>query len=531
MLRFTGWRGALIAAGLCLGAGLTACGLYPDPPSITVPPEAPLSVGTKVVGAVVNSSDGSLVTTPVTVRFLTESGSAAAFVQDGQGNKVTSLQVEGGLLNLGVADGTSFPVNLVVTASGSGYLPSSATLSLTGEGTYKLLVELSSTQSPPEGVAIPEAVSAGSTDGTGATVSATSVSTPPAPSAVSVSLPSGTTITDANGTPLTGALTAVIASFDPESPAAMAAIPGSLSNAVVRDNGSVSTGAIVVGGFSQILISDSAGRQAASFSQPLPAAMQLAATTVNPLTGSLVVAGDTVPLWSFDEASGRWNNEGTANVTAGSGGALLANFNITHLSGYAVAWFVSAAQQCSLNLAVNGAGQNALTLKIAASGFADSFELPAGDTSASISGLTPAVDATVTAFFSGQKVGSVAISNCSAGALNVTLPSSIQPATLDVKVYDVCSNDASRKTPVPTAGVSVSSNSTLVALGATGSDGVAHLSGLIAGTSVSVTAENRDKKGKAFSPKSITLQAGANAVEFDNVKSCTVLTGASGGNP
>ena len=47
------------------------------------------------------------------------------------------------------------------------------------------------------------------------------------------------------------AAAAATASFDPASDAAMIAVPGSLSNAVVQDNGSVSTGAIVVGGFSQ----------------------------------------------------------------------------------------------------------------------------------------------------------------------------------------------------------------------------------------------------------------------------------------
>jgi hypothetical protein len=311
----------------------------------------------------------------------------------------------------------------------------------------------------------------------------------------------------------------------------MAAIPGSLSNAVVKDAGAVSTGTLVVGGFSQILISDSSGRQAASFSQPLPAAMQLSASTVNPLTGALVVAGDTVPLWSFDETSGRWNSEGTADVTAGPGGTLLANFEITHLSGYGVIWFFSATQQCTLNLAVNGAGENALTLEVAGTGFTDSMDFPPGATSVALIGLPPALDATVTALFSGQKVGSVAISGCSAGALNVTLPASLPPATLDVKIYDVCSSDPSRKTPVRSAGVFVNSGGSVVTLGITGQDGAAHLSGFIAGSNVSVTAENRDPHGKAFSPKSVTLQAGANAVEFDNVKSCTVLTGTSGGNP
>ena len=531
MVRMTGWRAALLAVGVLAGAAVTGCGLYPDPPNLTVPPDALQSVGTQVVGAVVNAKDSSLITSPVTLRFLTETGGAASFVKDGQGHSITSLVVNGGPISLSIADGTSFPTKLQIAASGQGFFPASTTLVLTGPGTYTLLEKLSSSTNPPDGVAVAAPASAGTADSTGTTTTTTVVASSDAPSSVELTVPSGTTVKDANGTPLTGALSVTVASYDSQSRSAMQAMPGSLTHAVVKNGSALSTGSIVIGGFSQIFVSDDAGHQAASFSQPMPATLQLPSGTLNPLTGVAVQPGDTVPVWSLNESTGVWNNEGTGTVTAGAGGALLASFNVTHLSGWSVAWVLDAANQCTANITVSGAGNYSLAMLAELDGFFVYGTLDAGTTQFQLDGIPAALPTEIVAYYAGQELGSVQVgANCvAAGPLNVSIPTSIQPATLDVSVFNVCSNDTSKKTAVPSTAVLASGGAQPNVFGATGGNGTTHLEGLIAG-SVTVYAVNRDPKGAAFAPQTITLKAGANAVEFDNVTTCTVLTGASGGS-
>jgi hypothetical protein len=526
MVRLTGWRAALLATGVLTGMGLAGCGLYPDPPSVVVPPDAPQVIGTQIVGAVVDAKTSALVTQPVTLKFVTESGAPATFVQDTAGKSVSSLQVSNGLVSLAITDGTSFPVNLIVTATADGFVPTSATVPLTGPGQYKLLEELTSNASPPEGVAVSEDLSAGSTDSSGTTVASATVATDSA----SLTLPAATTVTDASGSPLTGALTASVANYDPASPAAMKAVPGDLAHATIKSSGTASQAALVLAGFSQIFIQDSTGKQAASFSQPLPAVLQIADTTVNPLTGATLMPGDSVPVFSYDEKTGAWTSEGDATLsTSAVAGKLDASFSVSHLSGWAVGYPIFQAQWCDITLNVSGAGSTTISLVASATGFSADYTVRAGETSISLDGLPPALTATVNAYVSGHKVGSVAVNQCTpSGTLTVTLPS---PATLDVNVFNVCQNDASRKTPVPSSQVTATVTGAAPVSGTTDTTGLAHLTGFLAGDNVAVYAEQRGTSPSTFVQKTATLAAGANTLEFDFPVPCTVLTGASGGTP
>ena len=77
-----------------------------------------------------------------------------------------------------------------------------------------------------------------------------------------------------------------------------------------------------------------------SFSKPLTANLELAKTQTNYTTGKLVVAGDTIPLWSQNENTGQWKYEGVANVVKNTDGNLAASFKITHLSNWALLYTV-----------------------------------------------------------------------------------------------------------------------------------------------------------------------------------------------
>jgi hypothetical protein len=261
----------------------------------------------------------------------------------------------------------------------------------------------------------------------------------------------------------------------------------------------------------------------------MPAVLQIPDTTVNPLTGATLIPGDTAPVFSYDEATGTWKDEGTATLsTSALAGKLDAAFDITHLSGWGVVFGVYPAQQCSTTVTVNGAGSTALTLDAHTDGYDAKVSVPGGTTSVELSGLAPGLNYTVDAYVSTHKVGTVQVASCTpAGPLSVSIPS---PATVDVSVFTVCDNDPGRKTPVPSAAVSAQVSGAVQVTGATDATGVAHLSGFVAGDAVTVKAQDRSKTDSYVS-KDATLTAGANALEFDFPVSCSVLTGTGGGTP
>lgn len=69
-----------------------------------------------------------------------------------------------------------------------------------------------------------------------------------------------------------------------------------------------------------------------SFSKPLDVTVQVQADATNPATSERIKAGDVIPVWSYNEKLGEWQEETTATITTGTGGMLYANFEQEHLS-------------------------------------------------------------------------------------------------------------------------------------------------------------------------------------------------------
>jgi hypothetical protein len=74
-----------------------------------------------------------------------------------------------------------------------------------------------------------------------------------------------------------------------------------------------------------------------SFSQPLQVTMQIRSTFINPNTGTVVKAGDIIPIWSLDEKTGQWKFEANATITS-NGGQLVLQYAMAHLSFWDISW-------------------------------------------------------------------------------------------------------------------------------------------------------------------------------------------------
>lgn len=126
-----------------------------------------------------------------------------------------------------------------------------------------------------------------------------------------IDIPAGVNALDANGNKinLTGQITASTVKFGNGSAASMSAFPGGFTPTVVDQAGQTdSTGAFITGGFAQFNLTDSNGTAIKKFDQDVTLSIDLPKTSKQP-DGTVLKAGDTYPVWSYDEATGKWQFE------------------------------------------------------------------------------------------------------------------------------------------------------------------------------------------------------------------------------
>ena len=124
-------------------------------------------------------------------------------------------------------------------------------------------------------------------------------------------IPAGVNALDAAGNKinLTGQITATTVKFGNGSASSMSAFPGGFAPTVVTKAGQTdNTGAFITGGFAQFNLTDSNGTAIKKFDQDVTLSIDLPKTSKQ-LDGTALVAGDIYPVWSYDEATGKWQFE------------------------------------------------------------------------------------------------------------------------------------------------------------------------------------------------------------------------------
>jgi hypothetical protein len=263
-------------------------------------------------------------------------GPGRNLVTDGNGVPTTSFTVTNGAVGFRIAANATpseaSPVDITLVITGNGYVPTSLPMTIIAPAT-EFSIKTASLANPPAGVAT--ALAQGQADATGAVVAeiqlqATETITN---ATATVTVPPGTVVTDANGVPLTGALTMDGAYFSPTVSDSLASFPGGFSADTIDASGNSTPVEFVTAGLISVEIADASGRQARNFSgNGIQISMEIPPETIHPDTGLPIVPGDVIPILSNDTATGRWFDEGLATVTTGSNGNLLATFNATHLS-------------------------------------------------------------------------------------------------------------------------------------------------------------------------------------------------------
>lgn len=149
-----------------------------------------------------------------------------------------------------------------------------------------------------------------------------------------VSIPAGTKFYNTNGTQLTGgALEVSLTHFDAEGETSQACFPGGFNpRSVINEEGEEEEVTFLTAGFASIDLTVGGGK-VRSFSQPVSVTMTISDTNYNLDTEAPIVAGDHIPVWSYEVETGVWQYEQDAVVQLVNG-ELTAQFDITHLSWY-----------------------------------------------------------------------------------------------------------------------------------------------------------------------------------------------------
>jgi hypothetical protein len=457
------------------------------------------------------------------------SGNLSTVTQDRNGAAASSFTTSGGTITFQVDSTNAQAQNFIVVASADGYNSTSVRCDVPADSGYQNVARMVRIGAPPVGVStVQGAISAPN----GVTSSAITVATPAAQQSTStiasLTVPANTTIKTADGTPLTGNLIASVSYFNNQDSSSLGSFPGGLAVTVpsTPSSNTAASGSFISGGFTAIEIKDGSGNVAKTFNQPVAVRIDIAPGTLNPETGNPLVAGDVIPLWSYDEATGQWKLEQSVTVQSNGSGGLEAVGSVSHLSYWNLDWFQNQdlCPSHAATITISGNDQKLpLLIEVKATGSGYYHATTVTDATVNLVNPLIAVPTTITASYNGSVVGSASSQSLcgSTVPLSVSLPV-VQAASLTVHVRRVCSEDPSKTAPVPSVGVYPYSATGVLPAQFTDTTGTTVFSGLAAGQKLYVSSENVSAQ--------LTLSAGSNSVDVSIPWTCTV-TGAAGGTP
>lgn len=135
-----------------------------------------------------------------------------------------------------------------------------------------------------------------------------------------IDIQAGTRALDSNGRPIviSGPVTVSAVHYSGQDEEALMRFPGGFVTPVsgVLPQGSAPSGQgmFITGGFATFNLTDSQGRALKSFDRVLQMRIDTPKVTVNPSTGKPYKAGDTFPVFAFDETTGAWSFETLGQV-------------------------------------------------------------------------------------------------------------------------------------------------------------------------------------------------------------------------
>lgn len=232
------------------------------------------------------------------------------------------------------------PLELTIVAEAPGYLKTVHNVVLYDTSFQFIPVNMVNLNAPPAGVSVETGMAPAGIDGVTEDVSFTTPMPNGKEEEATVSLKSGTKVMDADGNELVGDIEVQLAHFDNRSEASLNAFPGGFTatNVIDQNGEPMEPLEFVTAGF--VAIDMFVGNtEVKEFSEPVEVSIGVNPNTMDPETDQMVKEGDRIPVWSLNDDTGQWQEEGEAVVTTDANGELVATFEVTHLSWWNIDWF------------------------------------------------------------------------------------------------------------------------------------------------------------------------------------------------
>jgi hypothetical protein len=211
------------------------------------------------------------------------------------------------------------PATVTIRTRSGKYLESTTTIELTGERAITFEVLLINLSSPPSGITIETFQNVGEATSTGEVSGAFTLSS--SNKEAELEIPAGTILKDENGAPLSGVLSARIMTVDGDDTVGFEAMPG-LDQPLITNQGTQSLMTEPVG-YQNVKIQDANGKIAASVTGREVSVVTKLMSDSESETGVPVKAGDIIPSYGFDRATGTWNYRGSGEVLESEGGLVI----------------------------------------------------------------------------------------------------------------------------------------------------------------------------------------------------------------
>lgn len=277
---------------------------------------------------------------------------------------VSSVSTNFGVVTFGInPDYTPTPQNpikIVLTVMCNGYATTNMPLTIQSTGSRSITLKMISVSDPPQGTSTSKPTSVPS-DQNGQVSSDVNVQTSGESSTgggASLSINSGTGITDINGKPLTGNLTASVTYFSGNSSEAVNSLPTGLSVSVTNQSGTTGQGFVQPAAFASYIITNQNGQAASTFNTPIQLSMTVPGSTINPSTNAAIKNGDSVPIYSYNDNLGSWKYETDAKASGpDAAGNYTLTFSASHLSDWLAGWIQSGNNVYTKSLTLNITGK------------------------------------------------------------------------------------------------------------------------------------------------------------------------------
>lgn len=535
---------------------------------------AQLTVEKYPVTGLITDPDGVPVSGTVTLSAVDTNGVAVKLYSDKTGGtQLTTVSVPG-VISFFVADTAALPVTVTAVAKATGRVSSSSRFTITASGTSTFTIKLVDTSSTTTAGVVSAAVTgtANSATGLAAPLTTTVAATDPSKTSASVAIPTATVLKDSNNVPLSGTVTTTVTTFapptetypvfdpnifdlsyyDPEqgiyatdTSSALEIFPGGLGNV----QGDAGKGYFVTAGFIAVDVTDATGKQAkTSGGTDFTIRMNIPAGTFNPITDTTVAAGDSIPVWTYNETEAKWKAEVDSSniqitrVVQQDANGLFVTHTTNHFSFWNLGWLVGTTCTATMNL-LNDAITMPLTLKATftkggggkGGGLLLTGFKPAGDASVTATNVPATKNIDLVLIDSNKKiVASKKNFNWCTIAKPVSLsykaPLDKKPVPVTVTVTEYCAQAPTVTRPVPSATTyaTKSGSAIPVSTGTTDAAG-SFIHNLTAGT-YNFFAYNRTTATYSTKSNVQVVVATPQTVAFSTPVQCTVVTGTTGGS-